>query len=90
MSDISSIKIGDTIYSIKDNIARNNIGTEFPIIYGTQTAATGAWTGVAPFDSLVDGQKILYFLPFAGSYLFCIKNDNSIWFWKFYSFNISC
>lgn len=67
MSDISSIKIGDTIYSIKDNIARNNIGTEFPIIYGTQTATTGAWTGVAPFDSLVDGQKILYFLPFAGS-----------------------
>lgn len=67
MSDISSIKIGDTIYSIKDNIARNNIGTEFPIIYGTQTDTTGAWTGVAPFDSLVDGQKILYFLPFAGS-----------------------
>ena len=67
MSDISSIKIGETIYSIKDNIARNNIGTEFPIIYGTQTATTGAWTGVAPFDSLVDGQKILYFLPFAGS-----------------------
>lgn len=67
MSDISSIKIGDTIYSIKDNIARNTIGTEFPIIYGTQTDTTGAWTGFAPFDSLVDGQKILYFLPFAGS-----------------------
>lgn len=67
MSDISSIKIGDTIYNIKDNTARDNIGTEFPIVYGTQTATTGAWTGVAPFDSLVDGQKILYFLPFAGS-----------------------
>ena len=67
MSDISSIKIGDTIYNIKDNTARDNIGTEFPIVYGTQTDTTGAWTGVAPFDSLVDGQKILYFLPFAGS-----------------------
>lgn len=37
------------------------------LIVGTQTAATGAWTGVASFASLVDGQQIAYWLPFAGS-----------------------
>lgn len=37
------------------------------IIVGTQTAATGAWTGVATFDSLEDGQSIIYWLPYAGS-----------------------
>lgn len=67
MSDISSIKIGDTIYNIKDNVARSAVGLEFPIVYGTQTASTGDWTGIAPFNQLSDGQKILYFLPFAGS-----------------------
>lgn len=39
--------------------------TEF--IRGTQTAATGAWTGVTEDDELYDGKEILYFLPFAGS-----------------------
>lgn len=38
-----------------------------PLIVGTQTQATGAWTGVAPFDALEDGQKILYWLPYAGN-----------------------
>ncbi len=37
------------------------------IIVGTQTAATGAWTGIASFSSLVDGQQIVYWLPYAGS-----------------------
>lgn len=38
-----------------------------PFITGTQTASTGTWTGVAPFSSLEDGQKITYWLPYAGS-----------------------
>ncbi|MBQ3762698.1 MAG: hypothetical protein II875_11910 [Clostridia bacterium] len=37
------------------------------IIVGTQTAATGAWTGLASFSSLDDGQQIVYWLPYAGS-----------------------
>lgn len=37
------------------------------IIVGTQTAATGAWTGVAGFSELKDGQQIAYWLPYAGS-----------------------
>ncbi len=37
------------------------------VIVGTQTAATGSWTGVASFASLVDGQQIVYWLPYAGS-----------------------
>ena len=39
-----------------------------PFIVGTQTAATGDWTGDAPMlESLVEGQTITYYLPFAGS-----------------------
>ncbi len=38
-----------------------------PFISGTQTAATGSWSGIAPFSELTDGQKILYWLPYAGS-----------------------
>lgn len=38
-----------------------------PFIIGTQTATTGSWTGVAPFDALTDGQKITYWLPYAGN-----------------------
>ena len=37
------------------------------IIVGTQTAATGSWTGVAGFSELRDGQQIAYWLPYAGS-----------------------
>ena len=36
-------------------------------IVGTQTASTNAWTGIASFSSLVDGQTILYWLPYAGT-----------------------
>lgn len=67
MSEISSIKVNGTIYTIKDNIARSAAGLEFPIVIGQQTTTTGTWIGNAPFDQLVNGQKILYFLPFAGS-----------------------
>ena len=37
------------------------------VIVGTQTASTGAWTGVASFSELKDGQQIVYWLPYAGS-----------------------
>ena len=37
------------------------------VIVGTQTAATGAWTGAASFSELKDGQQIIYWLPYAGS-----------------------
>lgn len=67
MSDISSISIGGTEYSIKDNVARSKIDECIPVIYGTQTASTNVWTGVAPFSSLTDNQKIIYFLPYAGT-----------------------
>ncbi len=36
------------------------------IIVGTQTAATAAWTGIASFSTLTDGQQIVYWLPYAG------------------------
>ena len=67
MSDISSISIGGTEYSIKDNVARSKIDECIPVIYGTQTASTNVWTGVAPFSSLTNNQKIIYFLPYAGT-----------------------
>ena len=37
------------------------------VVVGTQTAATGTWTGNASFSSLEDGQTIMYWLPYAGS-----------------------
>lgn len=54
-------------FNIVDTEARNSISNSQPLIIGTQTASTGLWTGNAPFDSLLDGQKILFFLPYAGS-----------------------
>ena len=37
-------------------------------VKGTQTAATGAWTGVlSEVDALYEGLTIDYWLPFAGS-----------------------
>lgn len=43
--------------------ARNGVYT----VVGTQTAATGSWTGVIPVPALYDGLKIAYYLPYAGS-----------------------
>ena len=37
------------------------VGSE--IIVGSQTAATAAWTGIAGFSELRDGQQIVYWLP---------------------------
>lgn len=47
--------------------AQNSLDASLDIIVGTQTAITGAWTGVAKFSELKDGQQILYWLPYSGS-----------------------
>lgn len=47
--------------------AQNALNVSLDVIVGTQTAATGAWTGKAKFSELTDGQQIVYWLPYAGS-----------------------
>ncbi len=37
------------------------------VVVGTQTAATNAWTGIVSFSSLVDGQQIVFWLPYASA-----------------------
>lgn len=65
MADLSAIKLPDgSTYNLKDPTARSS-AIEF--ISGTQTSSTGAWTGVASFDTLEDGRSIFYWLPYAGS-----------------------
>lgn len=59
MGYIGKIKLPDNkTYDIKHTI--------IPVV-GTQTAATGSWTGTIDVDSLYDGLTIAYFLPYAGS-----------------------
>ena len=45
------------------------IGSGYTIEYivGTQTAATGSWTGTSKDTALYDGKMIMYVLPYAGS-----------------------
>ena len=45
----------------------NALDASTDVIVGTQTAATGSWTGVAKFSELKDGQRIAYWLPYDGS-----------------------
>lgn len=44
--------------------ARNSASNSQSLIIGTQTTSTELWTSNAPFNSLLDGQKILFFLPY--------------------------
>lgn len=53
------------IATISNNLSEYINSTE--IVVGTQTAATGSWTGNAGFSELKDGQQIAYWLPYAGS-----------------------
>lgn len=55
----------DLKYENKGHEINNNRNVEY--IVGTQTAATGSWTGVTQDTQLYDGKLILYFLPCAGS-----------------------
>lgn len=48
---------------IKSYIIKKTI----PLIEGTQASSTSAWTGVAPFSELTDGQVINYYLPLAST-----------------------
>ena len=51
----------NTTYAIKDSIAQETI-------IGTQTAATGSWTGKSNYiNALYDGLTIRYYLPYEGS-----------------------
>lgn len=60
MAQISSITLPNgNKYDLKGSIYT---------VIGTQTAATGAWTGeLKTIDALYDGLTIAYFLPYAGS-----------------------
>lgn len=51
-----------------DEVGAADRSQQTPFVTGTQTAATGAWKGVAPtVDALYDGLTIRYWLPYAGS-----------------------
>ena len=55
----------DLTYENKGHEINNTRNIEY--IVGTQTTATGTWTGVSEDTSLYDGKLILYFLPREGS-----------------------
>lgn len=60
MATISQLRLpNNTIYDIKGSIHS---------VIGTQTTATGSWTGaLTSVNSLYDGLTIAYYLPYAGS-----------------------
>jgi len=47
--------------------APEDLTSNIDYIVGTQTASTNAFTGVASFPALRDGQQITYWLPYAGT-----------------------
>lgn len=62
MADISRITLPNGgSYDLKDAVR----GVEY--IVGTQTGATGSWTGITTRAALFDGMMIRYYLPYAGS-----------------------
>jgi len=74
--DVAELKITeDAIVSTvtgsqqyKDDLASISVtGSGVEMIVGSQTANTGAWTGVASFSELKDGLQIAYWLPYSGS-----------------------
>jgi len=62
MAEISHVELpnGD-LYDIKDYRLTGIV----PVV-GTQTSATGSWTGSINIPSLFDGLTIAYFLPYNG------------------------
>ena len=65
-SVIVSIVTGSEAYQqqIQDDIdALRGTAGGVELVVGTQTAATPAWTGIASFAELRDGQQITYWLP---------------------------
>ena len=49
------------------SIVTSNMNRSIEYIKGTQTAATGSFTGVTADGALYDGKTIFYYLPYAGS-----------------------
>lgn len=68
MSNISKITLpingSYQTFDIVDSKARDIIKTSQPLIIGTQNTSTSMWKGRAPFDSLLDEQKIIFYLPY--------------------------
>lgn len=54
------------IASAQKTITDLHDGQSSEFIIGTQTTATGSWTGVSTLNDLKDGQQITYWLPFNG------------------------
>ena len=55
----------DSGYITSAHEINNNRNIEY--IVGTQSASTGAWTGVTQDTELYEGKRILYYLPFGGN-----------------------
>ena len=63
MANLTQVELPNgTTYDIQD-AQKSGVYT----VIGTQTAATGAWTGDLPLPALYDGLTINYYLPYAGS-----------------------
>ena len=70
VSDTSAIRKAAEDAQASADAAQETIDTYISsteIVVGTQTGATGSWTGAAGFSQLNDGQQIAYWLPYAGS-----------------------
>ena len=62
MAYIDKVNVKGIEYDVRDS---KKSGVYYVI--GTQTAATGAWTGSIEVDALYDGLTIFYYLPYNGS-----------------------
>lgn len=66
-NELGGIKVGDNLEIDQNGVLSGKNSTTF-FVEGTQTAATGNWTGNLPeVDALYEGLTIDYWLPFAGS-----------------------
>ena len=66
------ITIDSSLSTTSTNPVRNSVITSalnnyIPTIIGTQIESTNNWTGNAQFETLEDGQRILYYLPYDNS-----------------------
>ena len=52
---------------VQNSVITNALNNYIPTIVGTQIESTNNWTGNAQFETLEDGQRILYYLPYDNS-----------------------